>query len=78
MNPFKRVSKVLDTVDEHEKIAFVVCYIGLLLGGAVTHAYDRVASLAVLALVNFILALAASLLLGAILRFLAKIYDEFV
>lgn len=77
MNPFKWVSEVLDAVDEFEEAAFVIYCLGLLLGGLMTHAYDEVASLAILALVGFLLALPASLLLGAVLRFLSELFEKF-
>jgi hypothetical protein len=71
------VSEVLDRIDEFEEAAFVIYCVGLLLGGLVTHAYDEVASLAILALVGFILAIPASLVLGAVLRLLAELFDKF-
>lgn len=77
VNPFKWVSEILDAVDEFEQAAFVIYCVGLLLGGLVTHAYDEIASLAILALVGFMLALPASLLLGAVLRLLAEVFDKF-
>jgi len=74
MNPFKWVSEVLDTADEIDQAAFVIYIIAVLLTGLLTHAYEEVASLAIFALVGFLLALPASLLLVAVLRLLAEFF----
>jgi len=77
VNPFKWISGQLDRLDDYKTIALVLYCVGLMIAGILVHSYDSMVSAIVLVLVGVFLSLPGSLLIGAILKLLARLYEAF-
>lgn len=77
MNPFKWISKQLDRLEDLKTISMVLYFVAVLIAGLSTHSYDDLMSVFTLAIVGIILSLPGSLLIGAILKLLARLYEAF-
>jgi uncharacterized membrane protein HdeD (DUF308 family) len=71
------MSEQLDRLEDLKTIAFVLYCVAVLIAGIPTHSYDSMTSAIVLVLVGVFLSLPGSLLIGAILKLLARLYDVF-
>jgi hypothetical protein len=78
VNPFKWVSQQLDMLEDLKTIALVLYCAAVLIAGILTHSYDSMTSAIVLVLVGVFLSLPGSLLMGAILKLMGRLYDAFV
>jgi hypothetical protein len=77
VNPFKWVSEQLDRLEDLKTIALVLYCAAVLIAGIPTHSYDSMTSAITLVAVGLILSLPGSLLIGAILNLLARLYEVF-
>jgi hypothetical protein len=77
VNPFKWISKQLDRLEDLKTISMVLYFVAVLIAGLSTHSYDDLMSVFTLAIVGIILSLPGSLLIGAILKLLARLYEAF-
>jgi hypothetical protein len=71
------MSKQLDVLEEFETISVVLYCVAVLMAGIPTHSYESMTSAIILVLVGIFLSLPGSLLIGAILKLLARLYEVF-
>jgi len=71
------MSQQLDRLEDLKTIALVLYCVGVMIAGILAHSYDDMASAITLVAVGMILSLPGSLLIGAILKLLARLYDVF-
>ena len=77
MNPFKWMSKQLDRLEDIKTIALVLYCVAVMIAGILAHSYDNMVSAITLVLVGIFLSLPGSLLIGAVLKLLARLYGAF-
>jgi hypothetical protein len=77
VNPFKWISKQLDRLEDLKTISMALYFVAVLIAGLPTHSYDDLMSVFTLAIVGIILSLPGSLLIGAILKLLARLNEAF-
>jgi len=70
------MAKQLDRLEEFEMISVVLYCIAVLIAGIPTHSYEDMTSAVILILVGVFLSLPGSLLIGAILKLLARLYER--
>lgn len=75
VNPFERVSDILDRLDELQRIALALYFVGVCLAGLALHAFDDMTSLLILAAVGSIMSIPGSILIHAILDLFAQLFE---
>jgi len=75
VNPFKWISKQLDRLEDLKTISMALYFVAVLIAGLPTHSYDDLMSVFTLAIVGIFLSLPGSLLMGVVLKLLARLYD---
>jgi hypothetical protein len=77
VNPFNWISEQLDILEDYKTMALILYCVGVMIAGILAHSYDSMVSAITLVAVGLILSLPGSLLIGAILKLLARLYDVF-